>query len=393
MRVAIFCEYYFPFISGVVTHIETLKTGLEAAGHEVLLVTLDPKTRTHYVKDNVLYCPALPVKKLYGYGVGNPLNLRRLNILETFNPDVIHMHTEFTMGIFAMFAAKRLKKPSVYTLHTMYDEYMFYVLPNKMPERMKNMAKPVAHTYIRNVANSATEVIGPSFKVVDYMRRCGVERHINIVPNTVDLSDFLPENISAKKIDAYKKELGICPGDVALCFVGRLGKEKSLDVLIDYFTCCFKGEAAFKLFIAGDGPESDALQKAVEAKGMTAQIKLLGRVEHERVPELYGACDLFATASLTEMNSISMIEANAGGLYVVQRLDVLNRDQIHSGKNGDVYTNTDEFAAVIRAYAALDGDGRAARKASVSAFARQYGPKEFTDAILNVYNRAIYEYR
>ena len=236
-------------------------------------------------------------------------------------------------------------------------------------------------------------MIGPSYKVVDYLRRCGVERHINIVPNTVDLSDFLPERVSKTKINAYKKELGINPGDVALCFVGRLGKEKSLDVLIDYFTCCFKGENSFKLFIAGDGPEIDALQKMAQAKGMAAQIRLLGRVEHERVPELYGACDLFATASLTEMNSISMIEANASGLYVAQRLDILNRDQIHSGQNGDVYTNTDEFAAIIRDYAKLDEKGRTQRKADVSAFARRYGPKEFTDAILNVYNRAIYEYK
>ena len=43
MKVAIFTEYYFPFISGVVTHIQTLKEALEDEGHEVLIVTLDPK--------------------------------------------------------------------------------------------------------------------------------------------------------------------------------------------------------------------------------------------------------------------------------------------------------------------------------------------------------------
>ena len=57
MKIAIFTETYFPFISGVVTHIETLKKGLEAQGHKVLIVTLDPKTKEHYVKDGILYCP------------------------------------------------------------------------------------------------------------------------------------------------------------------------------------------------------------------------------------------------------------------------------------------------------------------------------------------------
>ena len=37
MKIAIFAETYYPFISGVVTHIETLKNGLEAQGHQVLL--------------------------------------------------------------------------------------------------------------------------------------------------------------------------------------------------------------------------------------------------------------------------------------------------------------------------------------------------------------------
>ncbi|MFQ8833325.1 MAG: hypothetical protein ACLR7U_10980 [Ruthenibacterium lactatiformans] len=59
MKVAIFTETYFPFISGVVTHIKTLKESLEHAGHEVLIVTTSPKAVCHYVKDGVLYCPAI----------------------------------------------------------------------------------------------------------------------------------------------------------------------------------------------------------------------------------------------------------------------------------------------------------------------------------------------
>jgi 1,2-diacylglycerol 3-alpha-glucosyltransferase len=131
MRVAIFAEYYHPFVSGVVTHIDTLRTGLQDAGHEVLIVTLDPTARRHYIRDHVLYCPAVPLKKVYGYGVANPLNLLRLRILRRFNPDLLHLHTEFSMGLFAIYCAKQLKKPVVYTLHTLYDDYVFYVVPDR----------------------------------------------------------------------------------------------------------------------------------------------------------------------------------------------------------------------------------------------------------------------
>ncbi|MEG2082494.1 MAG: glycosyltransferase, partial [Oscillospiraceae bacterium] len=132
MRVAIFTETYFPFISGVVTHIKTLKDELEAKGHQVLIVTTDPNARFHYLKNDVLYCPAKSVKKIYGYGVTTPISLKRLEYIKDFNPDIIHIHTEFSMGIFGMWVAKMLKKPIVYTLHTMYEDYTFYVIPKKL---------------------------------------------------------------------------------------------------------------------------------------------------------------------------------------------------------------------------------------------------------------------
>ncbi len=392
MRIAIFTETYFPYISGVVTHIETLRKGLEAKGHTVLIVTLDPKSRRHYVKDNVLYCPAIPLKKIYGAGVSSPMNLYRMRIVQAFQPDIIHLHTEFSMGIFALFVADLMKKPVVYTLHTMYDDYVFYLFPQKAPDKMKTMAKPLAHSYIRKVAGKATEIIGPSNKVADYLRRCGVNKQVNIVPNTVDLTEFLPENAQEAETEAFRQKLGIRPGDVALAFIGRLGKEKSIDVLIDYFQQGFKGDERFHLFIVGDGPDRQQLQEEIDRFGVASQVKLVGRIEHDQVPHFYRACDLFATASLTEMNSISMLEAMASGLYVLQRLDVLNRDQIVPGKNGNYFTSAEEFKTHVDEYAALDETGRAERHKMVSDYARRYGPEEFTEEIGKVYQRAIYRY-
>ena len=390
MKVAIFTETYFPFISGVVTHIETLKKGLEAQGHKVLIVTLDPKTKEHYVKNGILYCPSMPLKKIYGYGVANPVNLRRLAYIKAFNPDIIHIQTEFTMGLFGLFCAKRLKKPVVYTLHTMYDDYLFYVAPGK---RMQKLVKPGAHWYFRRIAKRATEIIGPSTKVVEFLRRCGVERHVNIIPNTVDLSDFMVENVDPQETAKIKEKLGIQPGDTCLFFVGRLGKEKSLDVLIDLFSDNFAGESQFKLFIVGDGPEATALREQVAKRKMQSQIQLLGRVDHDLLPPYFQACNLFATASLSEINSISMLEAMASGLYVIQRLDPYNRAQISEGVNGDIFTDSEGFARIVRDWAARATRKKAALRQTVSDTTRKYGEEEFTRAVLDVYHRAILGYR
>lgn len=388
MRIAIFTETYFPFISGVVTHIQTLKEGLEAEGHQVLIVTLNPKAKHHYVKDNILYCPAISLKKIYGYGIANPLNLQRLSIVKKFNPDIIHVQTEFTMGIFGLFTADKLKVPVVYTLHTMYDDYVFYLFP----EKMGRFAQPAAHAYIRKVASKSTSIIGPSVKVAEYLRRCGVNRHVDIIPNTVDLTAFMAENVDVNKIEKVKKELSINTNDVVLCFVGRLGKEKSIDVLIDYFAKEYLGRGQYKLIIIGDGPEKAVLSEQINRLKVQKQVFLLGRIEHDELPAYYHACDLFSTASLTEMNSISMLEATASGLYTVQRLDVYNRDQIKAGQNGDVFNSPTEFAHIIDEYAKLDSEGRKKRKENVSNFAKRYGQKEFIEAVTNVYVRSIDRY-
>lgn len=388
MRIALFTETYFPFISGVVTHVQTLKETLESCGHEVLIVTTSPKAACHYIKDGILYCPAIPLKRIYGYGVANPLNLQRLRIIQDFNPDILHIHTEFSMGIFGLFAARKLKKPIVYTLHTMYDDYMFYIAP----ERFHKMVRPGAHIYLRKVAKRATEIIGPSFKVVEYLRRCGVERHINIVPNTVDLSDFLPENVKSSEIQAVKEKLGITPQDTALCFVGRLGKEKSIDVLIDWFAENFKNQLQYKLFIIGDGPEKKALQQQIDTLQINKQITLLGRIEHNQLPPYYHACDVFATASLSEMNSIAMLEATASGLYVLQRLDVFNKDQIVPNVNGNLFNTSAEFANLVQEQGNLSLQEKQLRREKVTAHSQKYGKAEFIRSVLNIYDRAILKY-
>ncbi|MEG1782590.1 MAG: glycosyltransferase family 4 protein, partial [Oscillospiraceae bacterium] len=82
MRIAIFTEYYFPFISGVVTHIKTLRDELEKQGHKVMIVTTDPTAKFHYLKDGILYCPAKSVKQIYGYGVTSPISLKRFQYIK-----------------------------------------------------------------------------------------------------------------------------------------------------------------------------------------------------------------------------------------------------------------------------------------------------------------------
>ena len=223
MRVALFTETYLPYINGVVTHVKILKEGLEELGHQVLVVTADPHTRKHFVKDNVLHCPAHEFKRFYGYGVASPVSYRRLKIIEQFNPDIIHIHNEFGIGLFGISCAKILKKPLVYTLHTMYDDYLYYVAP----QRLINVAKKVTHDYTRFLANRATALTGPSKKCQEYFRNAGVYKDVNVIPNAVELESFSPHNIDPAHKKAFREKYNLDDDLMLACFVGRLGREKS----------------------------------------------------------------------------------------------------------------------------------------------------------------------
>lgn len=386
MKIAIFTEYYFPFISGVVTHIKTLKDELEKKGNEVMIVTTDPKAKHHYLKDGVLYCPAKSVKKIYGYGVTYPISLHRLGILKEFDPDIIHIHTEFSIGLFGLWVAKKLKKPIVYTLHTMYDDYTFYLFP----ERFDKYAKMVTHTYIRNIAKHATQIIGPSLKVVEFLKRCGVERHINIIPNITDLTLFLPENVNMERVGLIKQKYGLDSSVTTLCFVGRLGKEKSIDTLISFLYEAISEGGNYKLFVIGDGPEKEALMHQAEGLGIRDRVIFTVKINHNDIAAFYYASDIYATASLTEMNSISMLEAMASGLMVLQRLDVYNKYQIVEGKNGWLFENSKQFTKLLKDFASMSSEEKLTMREEAAAFSKRYGPDEFVSKVLDVYDLALH---
>jgi len=106
MKIALFTETYLPHINGVVTHVKSLKDGLEQLGHEVLVVTADADAHRHYIADGVLHCPAHTSERFYGYGVAMPLSTTRLKMVSRFQPDVIHVHNEFGIGLSGIMIAR-----------------------------------------------------------------------------------------------------------------------------------------------------------------------------------------------------------------------------------------------------------------------------------------------
>ena len=385
MRIALFTETYLPHINGVVTHVKILRDGLEQLGHEVLVVTADADAHHHFVEDGVLPGPAHPSKRFYNYSLSLPVSSTRLKFVRDFAPDIIHIHNEFGIGMSGLLCAKILRVPLVYTLHTMYDDYIYYIAPKPLVKA----ATKVSRRYFKFIAKHSNALTGPSQKCQEYFRLTGLKKDVSVIPNAVEVDQFSPREVPEEVKADLRERCGIRDDSMVACFVGRLGREKSVDVLLDYWKAGVKPEDHIHLVVIGDGPVRPELEEQARALGIEDMVTFTGRVEHEDLPPYYALCDVYVTASLSDTNSISMLEGMCSGLPVLQRNDPLNADQVRDGKNGFNFNSPEEMAQKLRQIQAMDQEALQGFKESVIASIRENGARELAERTLTVYQRVL----
>ena len=130
MRIGLFTDSYNPYVSGVSTSLFMLAEGLRKLGHEVFVITTTSKGAKEYDKNYpyIIRFKGIPIPKkglkMFRY---IPFTRRHLKKISQLNLDVIHVHTEFSMGGLALRFKKQNNLPLVYTVHTMYEEYLHFV--------------------------------------------------------------------------------------------------------------------------------------------------------------------------------------------------------------------------------------------------------------------------
>ncbi|MEA5134873.1 MAG: glycosyltransferase [Candidatus Fimivivens sp.] len=385
MRIAIFVETYLPYLNGVVTHVKILREGLIHNGHEVLIVTADKNVREHTIEDGVLRCPALEVKKIYGYGISSPLSMTLKKKIREFNPDIIHIQQEFGIGLAGIRAARALDVPLVYTLHTMYDDYLYYIAPWPLTDMMRR----ISHNYIRFISRRADIVTGPSKKCVDYLANAGVHRKVYVIPNSVELENYTEDATTPEQRAAIRKQYSIPEDAFVACFCGRIGKEKGVDNLIRLWKEQIDPNSNSYLMIIGNGPAREELEQLTISLGIQDHVIFTGAVAHEDIPPYYACCNAYVTASLSEMYSISMLEAQASGLPVVQRLDPDNIDQIKVGVNGFLFESAEEFGQIMKKLHDLTPEAHQTLSESVRESVRERSSDSIAKYLLDLYQKAI----
>ena len=390
MRIAFFTETYPPYINGVATQTKMLKSTYASLGHEVLVVTVgSEKQKEKILKDGVLYLPGIELKKIYSYRISMPVSPSHLKEVADFNPDIIHVQNEFGVGLSGRKFAKKYNIPLVYTLHSEYDRFLFYVGLKDGNPLFEKISKKLSDQFLKKLPESADIITSPSYKAQAYLDRQKIDKKVYVIENTIDNSKFLPSPKKDQFRKDFREKYKLSDSTKALVFVGRIGKEKNIEELVESFIYANVDADKAKLFIIGKGPDLESITEMIKEKNLEDKIICLGPVDNTDIPLYLSAMDYYTTASLSEMHSISMLEGMASGLPALIKLDVPNESQIRKGLNGYTWEDKKDFKNLLDKVLNFSAEEEAKLKETTLAYIENNNNIKQAETLLALYEKAI----
>ncbi len=387
MRIGLFTDTYPPYINGVSTSVDMLKKALEKKGHKVYVVTVnDSLIKYDYnEKDNVLRIPGVPIG-IYDYRISRIYPLKMINLVKSWNLDVIHSHTEFGIGIFARIFAKQFNIPLVHTYHTMYEDYTHYITHGYFDKSSKKIVEYLTKFYCDK---TASELIVPTAKTYHlFTEKYKFEKNIHIIPTGIEVDRFFEENINPKLVNNLKKKLRITRNDIVIVFVGRLAAEKNVEFLLNAHQKLIKENKNIKLLIVGDGPDKEKFESISKELKVDKNVIFTGKVAWEEIPYYYHTANLFATASTSETQGLTVIEAMASNVVPLVINDEAFQGTVINKINGFIFNTEEQYISDILS---LCKDKKMRNSFSIQARiqSEHLSSATYAENVLTVYNRAI----
>ncbi len=276
--------------------------------------------------------------------------------------DAIDAHYFYPDGVAAIRLGQRFNLPVVITARgsdvTQFPDY-------GVPRRL-----------IRDAARRADAIITVSQGLSDALLRLGApSEKITVLRNGVDLQKFFP-------VDRERSRAAFSVSERCLVSVGALIPRKGHD-----FTIAALAELpAWRLLIAGDGPERARLQAHAAACGVAERVKFLGPIPHENLAELYSAADLSVLASSREGWANVLLESMACGTPVIASPIPGNTEVVQVPEAGIIASDRSARAIVqaVQHWEASPGD-----RAATRAYAEKFSWEETSQGQLALFRHVI----
>jgi glycosyltransferase involved in cell wall biosynthesis len=315
MRILFATDQYLPTPGGISIVTKRVSEALAKKGHEVAIIA--PSTSWQFKKEEI---NSVLIYRIQSFLVHKLKQLRfsptflyrsRINnIIAEFRPDIIHLETPNTIAYEALRAAKRLDIPVAATCHIMPEN-----ISGTLPFLPSKIGKIVGNLYMKQIIklfNKVDFVTAPTPIGVAILDAYNIARPKMPLSNGIDLKQF--QQPPKEEIERLRKKYNI-PDLPVVLYIGRLDKEKKVDVLIESLKY-LKGVPC-QVIIEGKGQQMEVLQNMTRKLELEKQVSFIGYVDERELPVLYAASTLFVMTSTAELQSLVTMEAMAMGLPVV----------------------------------------------------------------------------
>lgn len=384
MKILMLSHGYPPVISGVTLVVQKVAREMVRRGHQVTVVTASDRGGPYRDQDQgveLLRVRSIP-NPFWSEGRLPFLGFDRLHeILATVQPDVINTHDSGLLGVqlYRLEQEKRhVHPPELLTCHYLPRYVTHYV---NVVDTVDGVIEDITWEVTIRLINAFDHVIFPTQTQQQAFIEEGLRTPSTVISNGLDVSRYSPDGVSDGDV-AARYEL---PSGPRILAVGRLAKDKKIDVLIRAIKDLTSSREAY-LLLVGRGDDRERLEELVDSLHLREYVRFLGFVPEEDLPALYRHSDVFAIASDVEVQSIPTLQAAATGLPIVAAEAAALPELVQTNTNGHLVPPNDPTALATAIRHILD-DPELARKLGRASLeiGRRHAEKETFDAYETLY--------
>lgn len=368
LRVALFTDTFAPQVNGVAKTLGRWLGAMTSRGHDARVFTTSCPNVPQSA--NVRRFPSIPFWAYRELRLSAPEWRRtRAEVLD-FAPTLLHSATPFGVGLAGRRAALECGIPFVTSYHTNFVEYSAHYGLGAL--QIPGLA------FLRWFHNSGARTFVPTSATARDLTRRGFE-NLRIWSRGVDCTRFQP----GFRDDGLRTRMGATRDTVVVAYVGRLAREKGIDIALDAMRMVARTRPGTVLAIAGDGPHEGECRRAAPACAYFA-----GRLTGDALSAFYASADLFVFPSTTDTFGNVLLEAMASGLAIVGADVPQTREVV--GDHAGVFAAPNDPAAFAEAIIALADDraAQAARRHAAVARARARSWHDVFDLLVDEYRVA-----
>jgi len=393
-----FSDAYWPRVNGVTVSVDSYSRALVKEGHEVLIICSSypegynaPSSFLENIKPadgpQIIRVPSLPAL------ITNEDRIAKFTKwhwvfkqVDRFNPDIIHINTEFIIAQIGFLYARAHNLPAIYTFHTMWEDYG----PNYFPVLPPFIVKFIIRGALKTILNRSYRVIVPTPQIEEVVRKYNPRTQTFLLPTGIEVEMFDHDKKEAEIFrEEMEKQHPRLIGKRILLFAGRVVKEKNLGFLIHILPNILAKHPDVVLVFAGSGPDIDYYKAEVQKAGLMENCVFTGYVERHHLALIYAIAEVFLFPSITDTQGLVTLEAMLSGTPVVA-IGALGTLMVMGGDNGGFMVKNDIGEFTDRVLELLDNpDLRRLKSGEAKLHARSWSIGELTKKLIIIYETTI----